>query len=289
MDHTEEINRIAKTIYEIVNSEGEILGSHLGIAIKPHLCTIYGVSNEVAALGEFKANYGNLARFISNHCSDWLKIVKKSGLDNVYALIGSGDAEANKLEILRSKVESIQISRSKEWKNFVNPSFKNQLLINLENQTITTGQSFGDDQFGERTYLLESLTTDDHRKIISDFIDKNTHPDDDRFTDRAFVSEDDYWSRWQDLLAKDKDLARRWKVFRREKLIDCLVQQIAAFNLSVPDSLEIVNAFSDQKPQGREHEEDQLRNHLIALIKVMEFEDLEALPIPAKYMTLGEK
>lgn len=287
MTSEEEISTIVENILEVITSKGgQILGSQLGASMKSPLQRVYALDCESSALNKFKADYGGFARFIATHCETKIQVTGKSGLDDIYTIAERSESEhqTNQELYLRSNIDSAAIFRSRSWRVFTNPNSPQRLLFNKEKLEVKISQKTKIGEPSQGYKLFETLSVDDHREIIRDFIRKNTHSTDHRFLYLSFIDSVDYWSQWRDFLSKDNALSVRWREFRRERILNKLFSRVIRLGLSNQDSLGLLLNFCNTTIEEPVNHDAEFREALISVIREMDIEDARELPIPAKYL-----
>ena len=207
--HTEQ--QIADFITDEVNASQKISGARLGYALRQ-------------LVPDYRLKFGTLRAIVEKLCATTVGIIPPNGPGDVYyvpaSMLGSAIAETSPKE-----------APAAFWKAFTTPSSSSTLCFNKESGEFRLKLA-SDPESPLPWVVVSPATTDEHRKIASDFLVEMAPSDRSAFED--ILKSQNFWRPWVDRLRtfEQGKYLKTWATFRFNKLCDLYLQRLKSLAVS---------------------------------------------------------
>jgi len=264
------------------SSRLQVYGSELGAAILPHLEGF-----------NLKAEYGGLGRFVESHCSNFLNHVDKRGGNDVYQYTPPSTSGGKNYPVVLSEDQNITF-----WKAFVTPGIQSNVWIQHNSGSLSLNGGLLQGLWIE----IEKVTSQEHRRIVSDFLD-NYPPTDQQENQelKSLIEQPEYWPAWSSRIRKGVDGSSNqdWTRFRKYRLESLFADRLTSLAIDnqaqEKAKLELITsrriAFVDPPTPPRQEEAlaapadgtiqiDQVRTAIHRAVERMSIDQLLSLKLP---------
>ncbi|WP_088442161.1 hypothetical protein [Sphingopyxis bauzanensis] len=181
---------------------------------------------------------GALTKFAETHLADTVKRIGNQGGDILYHIVGRGEPHRD-------------IELAALWKNFVSPSSPLHLIVEVENQKLTSRATPASNDKGE--VEIQKVSSQEHDEIRAKFVE--SLPAHDAAAMNENLREGASFTEWMAVMKeRAPDATRKWGVFRRDHLSALFAERIEALNL---DPATRDNLFAQAKAALRAANEKQ--------------------------------
>jgi len=188
------IDEIVSVAVDAARRRPVVLGSYLGYAIKSKFPNV-----------NLKVQFGSLRQFVEKNCSGRIAWIGKHGLDDEY-----------RCEEASTPASSVAVASARFWSVFSDPRLSETLWIRCDTGDLSIApQTHSESQPWAK---IEPLSVDDHRKIVTDFL-QNIEPAN-RPSFEAIAKTPDFWSPWSRELRTHENgkYQEAWLRFRIEQI-----------------------------------------------------------------------
>ncbi len=200
----------------------------------PVFCSDFG-KELVKKYPNFKEEYGGLKSFLTQYCSEKIKLVGKKGGNDLYCHV-SIDVQVEDALVGNQPVQPspryVFATPNVPWKLYINCATCDLEVAHLRESPTPDHRE------------IAFLTTFDHKKIAAQFITLVKENEQEPL--QQILNLEEFWPAWQDELQNNqKQNLFKWNSFRRKSIDELFKSKLEEFELSDESNARLMSKFQE--------------------------------------------